>query len=207
MYGTTNTTSARQPRDRIARSRSGSDRGGFWIATRLSRLGKLSPRSFVKRVGDRDSHVRARSRLEGLPIGMIAPHEIAPPGGKLSQRQRRAEAELSLDLVRRIAAAPGRFAWRRSRRRRGPVCGLVRPIQSQPEPRLSPGGGSWPERNAYAHAGTSGRPCAVIVRSAICPPRLLEGAFKRIFVAVGHCRTISTSSSACRGAAARRAPR
>jgi hypothetical protein len=62
----------------------------------LPPLGELVARLGVKRVGDRDSPVGARPGLRGLPIGMIAPEEIAPPGGELGQRERCPKAELSL---------------------------------------------------------------------------------------------------------------
>src|ERR1700751_3112825 len=52
----------------------------------------------IERVGDRDSPIGARPALRGLAIGMIAPDEIAPPGGELGRRLRRPKAELSLDL-------------------------------------------------------------------------------------------------------------
>jgi len=45
---------------------------------RLPRLEELPPRSLIKRVGDRHPGVGALSRLERLPVGMIAPDERAP---------------------------------------------------------------------------------------------------------------------------------
>jgi hypothetical protein len=79
---------------------------------------------------------------------MIAPDEIAPAGGEFSEGQRRAKAKLRRDLGGRIAGTRRRFARQRRRRRRlgrrGPVCGLVRPVQSEAEPRFA--AGTWPGR-------------------------------------------------------------
>jgi hypothetical protein len=97
-------------------------------------LGELAARLGVERVGDRDSPIGARPGLRGLAIGMIAPDEIAPPGGELSRRLRRPQAELSLDLGGRIAGKLGCFRRRSFPRRRRPVAGLVRPIEGEAEP-------------------------------------------------------------------------
>src|SRR3984885_7372152 len=134
---------------------------------------------------------------------MIAPDEIAPAARKLIERQRRAEAELSRDLGRRIAGAPRRFARRRLRRWRGRVCWFVRPVQSQAEPCLA--AGTWRRaKGDAAHAGSSRPARAVVVRSAILPTCLVEGALKGVAAPVGHGRAISTSPSARRGASSAR---
>src|ERR1700733_2972872 len=78
----------------------------------LTRLGAVPPGSVVKRVGDRHAPVGPLAGGHRLPIGMIAPDEVAPAGRQLIERQRRTEAELRRDLGRCRAGAPGRFAGR-----------------------------------------------------------------------------------------------
>src|ERR1700734_3514364 len=78
----------------------------------LARLGEFPPGSVVKRVGDRHAPVGSLAGGHRLPIGMIAPDEVAPAGRQLIERQRRTEAEFRRDLGRCLAGAPGRVAGR-----------------------------------------------------------------------------------------------
>src|ERR1700734_1283411 len=49
----------------------------------LARLGEFPPGSVVKRVGDRHAPVGSLAGGHRLPIGMIAPDEVAPAGRQL----------------------------------------------------------------------------------------------------------------------------
>jgi len=66
----------------------------IWPHRRLTRLGAVPPRPIVKGVGDRHASVGPLAGGHRLPIGMIAPDEVAPAGRQLIERQRRAKAEL-----------------------------------------------------------------------------------------------------------------
>ena len=100
--------------------------------------------------------------MSGLPVGMIAPDEIAPARYKLILRQRPGNAELDRDfggIERRFFRRSGRLPCR-------PIRRLVRPFQRQAETRLSAGSRSGAKFELRADARSAARPRPVVIRRA-----------------------------------------
>ena len=172
----------------------------------LPGLGELAPRLVVERVGDRHARVGLFAGVHRLAIGMIAPDKVAPAGGELSERQRRAKAELRRDLSRSVAGTRRRFAWRRlgRRRSRGRSAGSSVQSKARPNRALPPEPSAGPKATPRMR-GAPGRPAPSSYRRAILPACLVEGALKGVAAAVGHCvarsrRADQLATRACREA-------